>query len=86
MGRFGKQVRIIAFKIPAKSNSLNLPDVQQQIDKLRMPSSILYDSLSQSSLGEIPELYKQRGQLTTLVDNHRTHIVGLFDMGSTFIY
>lgn len=82
MGRFGKQVRIIAFN-PTKSNSLNLPDVQQQIDKLRIPNSILYDSLSQSSLGEVPELYKQRGQLTTLVDNHRTDIVGLFDMGST---
>ena len=75
-------MRIIAFK-PAKSNALNLPDVQQQIDKLRIPNSILYDSLSQSSLGEVPELYQQRGQITTLVDNYRTDIVGLFDMGST---
>ena len=82
MGRFGKQVRIIAFN-PAKSNSLNLPDVQQQIDKLRIPNSILYDSLSQSSLGEVPEIYNQQGKVTTLVDNHRTDIVGLFDMGST---
>ncbi|MEL7244368.1 MAG: ABC transporter permease DevC, partial [Cyanobacteria bacterium J06573_2] len=82
MGRFGKQVRIIAFN-PAKKNVLNLPDVQQQLDKLRIPNSVLYDSLSQTSLGEVPELYRQRGQITTLVDNHRTHIVGLFDMGST---
>ncbi|MEM1392168.1 MAG: ABC transporter permease DevC [Cyanobacteria bacterium P01_H01_bin.150] len=83
MGGFGKKVRIIAFN-PAKKNVLNLPDVQQQIDKLRVPNAILYDSLSQSSLGEVPELYKQRGQITTLVDNHRTHIAGLFSMGSTF--
>ncbi|MBE9215234.1 FtsX-like permease family protein [Plectonema cf. radiosum LEGE 06105] len=82
MERFGKQVRIIAFN-PAKNKVLNLPDVQQQINKLRIPNSILYDSLSQSSLGEVPEIYNQQGKVTTLVDNHRTDIVGLFDMGST---
>lgn len=80
--RFGKQVRIIAFN-PAKSHVLNLPDVQQQIDKLRIPNSILYDSLSQTSLGEVSKLYNQQGKVTTLVDNHRTHVVGLFSMGST---
>ena len=82
MGRFGKQVRIIAFN-PADKNVLNLPDVQQQIDKLKIPNSVLYDSLSQGSLGDVPAIFNQQGEVTTLVDNHRTDIVGLFNMGST---
>ncbi|MGD1873004.1 MAG: ABC transporter permease DevC [Mastigocoleus sp.] len=82
MGRFGKQVRIIAFN-PMNKKVLNLPGVKGQIDKLRIPNSVLYDSLSQSSLGEVPEIFGEQGKVTTLVDNHRTHILGLFDMGST---
>ncbi|MEM7552932.1 MAG: ABC transporter permease DevC [Cyanobacteria bacterium P01_A01_bin.84] len=82
MGRFGKQVRIIAFN-PMDKKVLNLPGVKGQVSKLRIPNSVLYDSLSQSSLGEVPEIFSERGKVTTLVDNHRTHIVGLFDMGST---
>lgn len=82
MSRFGKQVRIIAFN-PVKSKALNLPDVKRQINKLKIPNSILYDSQSQSSLGEVPQIFRERGKVTTVVDNHRTHIVGLFEMGST---
>lgn len=82
MSRFGKQVRIIAFN-PVKSKALNLSDVKRQINKLKIPNSVLYDSQSQSSLGEVPQIFKERGKVTTVVDNHRTHIVGLFEMGST---
>ena len=82
MSRFGKQVRIIAFN-PVKSKALNLPDVKRQINKLKIPNSVLYDSQSQTSLGEVPQIFTERGKVTTVVDNHRTHIVGLFEMGST---
>ena len=82
MSRFGKQVRIIAFN-PVKSKALNLPDVKQQINKLKIPNSVLYDSQSQSSLGEVPQIFTEQGKVTTVVDNHRTYIVGLFEMGST---
>ena len=44
----------------------------------------MFDSLSEFSLGEIPELFHKGTDLVTMMDNRRTHIVGLFPMGRTF--
>ncbi|MFQ4146416.1 ABC transporter permease DevC [Chlorogloeopsis sp. ULAP02] len=78
---FGNEVRIIAFN-PAQP-SLKLPEVNQQLSKLTAPDAVLFDRLSQSSLGAIPELLRTRPEVTTLMDNRRTFAVGLFSMGST---
>ena len=76
-------VRIIAFN-PANPPVLNLPEVNQHASLLNAPNTVLFDRLSESSLGEIPELLHQDKDLVTVMDNHRTHIVGLFTMGRTF--
>ncbi|MBE9009225.1 FtsX-like permease family protein [Pseudanabaenaceae cyanobacterium LEGE 13415] len=78
---FGNEVRILAFN-PIQS-VLNLGEVNQQLEKLTAPDTILFDRLSQSSLGNIPELLKQQGEVMTLMDNQRIYIVGLFELGST---
>lgn len=78
---FGNEVRIIAFN-PAQP-VLNLPEVNQQLAKLSAPDAVLFDRLSQPSLGEIPQLFGTREELATLMDNRRTYVVGLFNLGST---
>jgi putative ABC transport system permease protein len=78
---FGNEVRIIAFN-PAQP-VLNLPEVNQQLAKLSAPDAVLFDRLSQPSLGEIPQLFGTREELATLMDNRRTYVVGLFSLGST---
>jgi putative ABC transport system permease protein len=79
---FGNEVRIIAFN-PAQPAVLNMPEVNQQLAKLAIPDAVLFDRLSQSSLGDIPEMLGKREELATIMDNHRTYVVGLFNMGST---
>jgi putative ABC transport system permease protein len=81
-GLFGNEVRIIAVN-PAQPGILNIPSVNQQLDKITSADSVLYDQLSQSSLGDIPELFIKNSEVRTLMDNHRTYVVGLFSMGST---
>jgi putative ABC transport system permease protein len=78
---FGNQVRIIAFN-PVQP-VLNLPEINQQIQKLNAPHTVLFDRLSQSSLGAIPELLAQQPEVTTIMGNRRTYVKGLFSMGST---
>jgi putative ABC transport system permease protein len=78
---FGNQVRIIAFN-PVQP-VLNLPEVNQQIQKLNSPDTVLFDRLSQPSLGAIPELFGKQPEVTTIMGNRRTYVKGLFSMGST---
>jgi putative ABC transport system permease protein len=78
---FGNEVRVIAIN-PVRS-ALNLPEVNRQSFQLSAPDAVLFDRLSQSSLGDIPAMLSDREELATLMDNHRTYVVGLFNMGST---
>jgi putative ABC transport system permease protein len=81
-GFFGNEVRIIAFN-PAQPSALNIPEVNQQLAKLSIPDAVLFDRLSQSSLGDIPKLLEERQEIPTVMDNRRIYVMGLFSMGST---
>jgi putative ABC transport system permease protein len=79
---FGTWVRIIAFN-PVQPPVLNLPEVDRQLKKLTAPDAVLFDRLSQPSLGTIPELLSRQEEVMTLMGSRRTYAVGLFSMGST---
>ena len=76
-------VRIIAFN-PSQPPVLNIPEVNQYTPQLNKPHTVLFDRLSASSLGKIPELLNRETDLVTMMDNFRTHIVGAFTMGRSF--
>ena len=76
-------VRIIAFN-PSQPPVLNIPEVNRYTPQLNKPHTVLFDRLSGASLGEIPELLNREGDLVTMMDNSRTHIVGAFTMGRSF--
>jgi len=78
---FGNEVRVIAIN-PAQT-TLNLPEVNRQSFKLNAPDAVLFDRLSQPSLGDISAMLSDRPEVLTLMDNHRTYVTGLFSMGST---
>jgi len=87
---FGNQVRVIAFN--PNQPVLNLPDVNQQLTRLNAPGAVLFDRLSQASLGEVTTLLTQKSlsqtptgqpEVQTIMGNRRTYVVGLFSMGST---
>ncbi|MEL6493963.1 MAG: ABC transporter permease DevC [Cyanobacteria bacterium J06623_7] len=77
-------MQIIAFN-PHKP-IFNLTEVNQQLDLLSIPGGILYDRLSKSESGEIPQLFTEEGRVSSLVNNRRVTVLGLFNLGSTFYY
>ncbi|MGL6341912.1 MAG: ABC transporter permease DevC [Waterburya sp.] len=77
-------MQIIAFN-PNKP-VLNLPEVNQQLNLLAVPGSILYDRLSKSVSGNIPQLFANQDQVFSILDNRRVTVVGLFNLGSTFYF
>ncbi|MGD1856827.1 MAG: ABC transporter permease DevC [Leptolyngbyaceae cyanobacterium] len=80
---FGNQVRVIAFN-PSQS-VLDLPEVDTQRERLGTPQMVLFDALSQPSLGDIPQQWSATGEVQTLMANRRVTVVGLFSLGSTVI-
>ncbi|MEO0406559.1 MAG: ABC transporter permease DevC [Cyanobacteria bacterium P01_A01_bin.135] len=78
---FPNTVKIIAFN-PVQP-VLDLPEVNQQLDRLHVPGSVLYDRLAQDKLGPVPELFAEQGVVTSLMNNRRVYVVGLFSIGST---
>ncbi|WP_088242939.1 ABC transporter permease DevC [Calothrix rhizosoleniae] len=79
---FTSEVRIIAIN-PAQPPVFNLSEVNQQITKLNVPDTVLFDRFSQDSFGDIPQLINGKQEITTIMGNRRTYIIGLFNMGSS---
>ncbi|MEL6160024.1 MAG: FtsX-like permease family protein [Cyanobacteria bacterium J06623_5] len=80
---FGNQVRIVAFN--PRQPIFNIPEVEEQRDRLSAANSVLFDRLSQPSLGEIPALLSTSDSVQTLMGGRRVRVVGLFSLGSTVI-
>ena len=77
-------MQIIAFN-PNKP-VLKIPEINQQLNLLSVPGGILYDRLSKSESGDIPQLFANRGQVSSILNNRGVTVMGLFDLGSTFYY
>ena len=60
-------------------------EINHQLAKLKAPDTILFDRLAQEKLGSITEIYTQQKQVTTVMDNKRIRVVGLFTLGSTML-
>ncbi|MGL4880939.1 MAG: ABC transporter permease DevC [Waterburya sp.] len=78
------RMQIIAFN-PAKP-VFKLPEINQQLNLLSAPGSILYDRLAKSELGNIPQLFQNQGFVSSILNNRRVTVLGLFSLSSTFDY
>ncbi|MEM8810517.1 MAG: ABC transporter permease DevC [Cyanobacteria bacterium P01_G01_bin.38] len=77
---FPNRVKILAFN-PVEP-VLAIPEINQQLDRLAVPHGVLYDRLGQEKLGPVPDLFLEQGSVTTLMNNERVTVVGLFSLGS----
>ena len=62
----------------------DLPEVNQQQSKLREPFTALFDRLSRSQLGPIPAKMDAKPTISSIVNNQRIVVNGLFNLGSSF--
>lgn len=77
-------MQILAFN-PNKP-VFKIPEINQQLDLLAVPGGILYDRLAKSDLGDIEQLIAERGTVSSILNNRKVTVMGLFNLGSTFFF
>ena len=74
-------VAVIAFD-PARP-VIDLPEVNQGLEQIKLPNTVLFDSLSQSKLGSVPESLNRGETITTEISGRRIKVGGIFTLGSS---
>ncbi|MGF1479030.1 MAG: ABC transporter permease DevC [Cyanophyceae cyanobacterium] len=74
-------VAILAFD-PARP-ILNLPDVNQQLENIKLPDRVLVDRQARPDLGPIAETFDRGEPITTEISGRRVSVSGMFTFGST---
>lgn len=74
--------RVLAFNPNKKI--FNLPGINQQSEKLKLPSSVLLDRRARPSFGPITQLFAKQGKVNALIHNNRVSVNGLFNLGNSF--
>jgi putative ABC transport system permease protein len=80
----GRPRNILIFGIKPESNIFNLPGVQENIDKLKMPDVVLYDRSSRVEYGPIASYFDEGKTVTAEVRRRRIKVAGLFTLGASF--
>jgi putative ABC transport system permease protein len=63
---------------------LPLPDVQAQVDAIRLQDAVLFDGLSRPEFGPVATTVASNGPLSVELNNRRVQVVGTFRQGSSF--
>ena len=80
----GRPRSILIFGMNPESNLVNLPGVQENLDKLKLPDVVLFDRSSRLEYGPIVTNYEQGKTVTAEVRRRRIKVEGLFTLGASF--
>lgn len=80
--RATRAIMVLGFN-PANS-VLDLPDVNQNLHKIKIENGVLFDDTSRPEYGSIAQLFRQNEEVTTEVEERRIRVVGLFSLGASF--
>lgn len=75
-------IQVIAFD-PDRP-ALNLPDVNQQLDSIKLPDHVLFDRRSRGEYSQAIAQVEQGKATQTEVDRRTVTITGLFELGASF--
>lgn len=76
-----KDIGVIAFN-PAQP-VLDLPEVHRQLETIKLPDVVLFDRLSQATIGPIPQMLAQGKQVKTELSRRQIQVGGLYTLGSS---
>ncbi|MGF1589595.1 MAG: ABC transporter permease DevC [Pleurocapsa sp.] len=77
-----RTILTVAFN-PAK-NTLNLPGIKENIDRVKLPDVVLFDAQSRAEFGPIPDLLQQNKTVKTELSSRKVTVGGLFWLGASF--
>ncbi|MBF2005105.1 ABC transporter permease DevC [Chlorogloeopsis sp. ULAP01] len=75
---------IFVFGFEPEKPVFNLPEVNQNLNKLKLPDTVLFDRSSRSEYGPIAAQFERDKQVLTEISNYRIKTVGLFTLGPSF--
>ena len=61
-----------------------IPELNEAIERVRVPDVVLFDSASRPEYGPVAEAFRRDGSVTAEVANRRIQVAGLFRMGTSF--
>ncbi|MDJ0737916.1 MAG: ABC transporter permease DevC [Nostocaceae cyanobacterium] len=74
-------VAVIAFD-PVRP-VIDLPEVKQHLEQIKLPDRVLVDRLSHPNVGPVPEYFAQGKTITTEISGRRIKVGGIFTLGSS---
>ncbi len=76
--------RILVLGIDPSTQVIDFPEVQQNLDEIKIPDSVLFDRNSRAEYGPVAQMYLREKQVVTEVNGRRIKVAGLFALGATF--
>ncbi len=80
----GRPRSILIFGINPEVNLFNLPGVEENLNKLKLPDVVLYDRSSRVEYGPIADNFNQGKIVTAEVRRRQVKVGGLFTLGASF--
>ncbi|HYW18706.1 MAG TPA: ABC transporter permease DevC [Nodularia sp. (in: cyanobacteria)] len=80
----GRPRSILIFGMNPESNLFDLPGLEENLDKLKLPDVVLFDRSSRQEYGPIAAQLDQGKSLTAEVQRRRVKVDGLFTLGASF--
>jgi putative ABC transport system permease protein len=80
----GRPRSILTLAMNPEVNVFNLPGVQENLDKLKLPDVVLYDRSSRTEYGPIVANFEQGQSVTAEVGARQIKVAGLFTLGASF--
>jgi putative ABC transport system permease protein len=78
-----RQIMVIGFN-PADKQLFKLPGVAENIDKMRLPDTFLFDDKSRTQFGPIGKLFADGKRVQTEVGGRKIDVGGIFSLGASF--
>ncbi len=75
---------IFIFGFNPDKPTFDLPEVNEQLDKIKLPDVFLFDRKSRDAFGPVAEKLAENGSVKTEVDDRKINIGGLFSLGASF--
>jgi putative ABC transport system permease protein len=80
--RSTRQLMVIGFN--PDSSILNLPNLEKNLNKIKIPDVVLFDAGSRAEFGPVQEWINEGRTVETEIDSRRVRVGGLFTLGASF--
>jgi putative ABC transport system permease protein len=75
---------ILVFGINPEASTFTLPEVRQNLDRLKQLKSVLFDNASRPEFGPVATLFRKRGTVISELNNRCVSVAGIYPIGASF--